>query len=51
MGWILCFMLIAVFVLVVIIACETYALRNPGDSFSDWWRSNIMDYDRDNYYD
>ena len=51
MGWILLFAFVAVLILVVIVACETYALSNPNDRFSVWWRSNIMDQDTDNRFD
>lgn len=39
------FAFIMVFLLTMV-ACETYAMHNPEDNFSKWWRENIVQTDK-----
>lgn len=38
-----CLMAFFIVMLLAIVACETYAMTYPKDSFSKWWRANIME--------
>ena len=40
---IICLMAFVIVMLLVIVACETYAMSYPDDSFSKWWRAHIME--------
>lgn len=31
-----------IFLLLALVACETYVMSYPKDRFSKWWRKNIM---------
>lgn len=39
------------FLFCLILACETYAMRNPGRRFTIWWRKHFLYHDEENRFD
>lgn len=44
-------MTFVIIMLLALVACETYAMSYPKDSFSKWWRNNIMQIEKENKND
>lgn len=44
---IICLLSGVMVLLLAIVACETYAMSYPQDKFSKWWRTNIMQFEKD----
>jgi hypothetical protein len=42
-------MSIVIVLLLIMVACETYAMSYPKDKFSKWWRGHIMEFENEDY--
>ncbi len=47
---ILSIILFIVLLYVLVILCETIALKSPETKFSKWWRNNIIQFDENDYF-
>ena len=43
--------IVIVLMYVLVIFCETIALKSPEIKFSKWWRKHIIQFDENQYYD